>query len=395
MLTHEAVIDSAWNAGIQPLLLARYPDTTATDLESARAYAYAGCIIQDLGYYPFGSRLFSDLTHYVRSGDFILALLSESQNLDEYAFSLGALAHYAADIEGHKLAVNLSVPIDYPKLGRRFGPVVTYEDNPRAHMSVEFGFDVLQVAQGQYAPKNYHDFIGFRVATPVLERAFRDTYGIPMEDIFSNLDRALSWYRRTVSVIIPEMTRVAWSQRKNELEKAGLLRGHFVYRLSRADYQKEWNVEYHQPGIRAHLLGDFIEIFPRVGVFKTVWFKLPPRHTEALFQQSFARALDLYQQLLVRQGSGQLKLADMDLDTGRPTQPGEYRMCDDAYAKLVVLLAGKDPASLSPALRANVLGFFANLNGPYATRQRPRQWQQTLAAVEQLRAEGSASRVQQ
>ncbi len=377
------------------MLLARYPDTTAADLESARAYAYGGCIIQDMGYYPFGSRLFSDLTHYVRSGDFVLALLSESENLDEYAFSLGAMAHYASDTEGHSLAVNLAVPADYPKLRRRFGPVVTYEDNRRAHMSVEFGFDVLQVARGSYAPKNYHDFIGFQVATPVLERAFHDTYGIRMDDIFPDLDRALKWYRRTVSVIIPEMTRAAWSERKRDLQKAGLLRERFVYRMSRADYEKEWDARYRPPGIQARLLGAFIEIFPRVGIFKTLRFKVPAPRTEAMFEQSFSRTLELYNHLLAQQGGGRLQLANVDFDTGRPTQPGEYRMCDDAYSQLAILLAKKDPATVSPELRENVLAFFANPQGPYATRRKPAQWRETLAAVRQLRAGQSASRMQQ
>jgi hypothetical protein len=391
VLTHEAVIDGAWNDGIKPLLLARYPHSSAADLESARAYAYAGCIIQDMGYYPFGSRLFSDLTHYVRSGDFILALLRESQNLNEYAFSLGALAHYAADTEGHRLAVNLSVPIDYPKLRRRYGPVVTYEDNKRAHMSVEFGFDVLQVARGNYATKNYHDFIGFEVATPVLERAFQDTYGIQMQDIFSNLDRALSWYRRTVSVIIPEMTRVAWSQRKRELQQAGLLRERFVYRLSRSEYQKEWSARYDQPGIFARFLGGMIEIFPKIGIFKTLWFKVPQPRTEVLFQLSFHETMRLYGNLLERQGSGQLQLEDLDFDTGRQTRPGEYRMCDDAYAQLAILLVEKNPAGTSVELRENVLAFFSDLHRPYGTERNPKLWQKTLAAVAALRAQESVT----
>ena len=61
-----------------------------------------GCIIQDMGYYPFGSKFFSDLVHYVRTGDFVANLIGEAQNLDEYAFALGALAHYAADTQGHR-----------------------------------------------------------------------------------------------------------------------------------------------------------------------------------------------------------------------------------------------------------------------------------------------------
>src|ERR1700723_3740883 len=117
VLTHEAIIDSAWKDSIRPLLLQRFPNATKEELKDAHAYAYGGSIIQDMGYYPFGSHLFSDLTHYVRSGDFVLALLDESHDINEYAFALGALAHYASDNNGHPLATNPSVAILYPKLG--------------------------------------------------------------------------------------------------------------------------------------------------------------------------------------------------------------------------------------------------------------------------------------
>ena len=92
--THEELIDLAWNHSIRPLLLQRYPGTTEIGLREAHAYAYGGCLIQDLGYYPFGETLFSDLTHYVRSGDFVLALLRDAQSVNELAFAIGALSHY-------------------------------------------------------------------------------------------------------------------------------------------------------------------------------------------------------------------------------------------------------------------------------------------------------------
>src|SRR6478735_6655347 len=170
VLTHEAIIDAAWKDNISPLLLKRFPDSTPQELLQAHAYVYGGAIIQDMGYYPFGSKFFSDLTHYVRSGDFVLALIEESTSLNEYAFALGALAHYAADRSGHPLATNPSVALMYPKLAKKYGPVITYEDNPAMHARVEFAFDVDQVAEGHYAPSAYHDFIGFEVSKPVLER---------------------------------------------------------------------------------------------------------------------------------------------------------------------------------------------------------------------------------
>ena len=184
VLTHEAIIDSAWSTDIQPRLRARFPKASEEELRKAHAFAYGGCIIQDMGYYPFGSKFFSDLVHYVRSGDFVAALLARAGTLEEYAFAFGALAHYAADVNGHSLAVNRAVPIEYPKLAQKIGPVVTYADNPPAHIKTEFGFDVLQVARGRYAPQAYHNFVGFEVSKDLLEAAFHDIYGLKMDEVF-------------------------------------------------------------------------------------------------------------------------------------------------------------------------------------------------------------------
>ena len=215
VLTHEAIVDSVWDTSMRQLLLKRFPGATSEQLEQAHAYAYGGCIIQDLGYYPFSSRLFSDLTHYVRSGDFITALIRDSQDINEYAFALGALEHYAADTLGHRIATNRAVPLLYPKLRKKFGSEVTYWDNPVAHVRTEFGFDVLQVASGRYATDQYRSFIGFQVARPLLERAFLETYGIEMKDVFGNLTLALGSYRYSIGSIVPGMTRVAWDLKKN------------------------------------------------------------------------------------------------------------------------------------------------------------------------------------
>src|SRR5690349_4310448 len=86
VLAHEAIVDGAWESGIVPLLKQRYPRTTADELLAARAYAYGGTIIQDLGYFPFGSHFFTDLLHYVRSGDFVESLLRDAKDVNELAF---------------------------------------------------------------------------------------------------------------------------------------------------------------------------------------------------------------------------------------------------------------------------------------------------------------------
>src|SRR4051812_31510839 len=271
VLTHEAIVDSLWDSSIQKLLRKRFPAATPEDLEKAHAYVYGGCIIQDMGYYPFSSRLFSDLTHYVRSGDFVVALIRESQDLNEYAFALGALAHYAADNNGHRLGTNLAVPVLYPNLRRQFGKEVTYWDNPLAHIRTEFGFDVLQVAQGRYAPERYRDFIGFEVAKPVLERAFLDTYGIEMKDVFGNLDLALGSFRYSVSSIIPGMTRVAWQIKGDQFTKEipGMTKKKFLYNLSRSSYEKDFGTKYKKPGLGTRFLAWTLRLVPKSGPFKS------------------------------------------------------------------------------------------------------------------------------
>src|SRR6185295_16957789 len=181
VLTHEQVVDLLWKDQISPMLRKRFPQANEEDLRKAHAYAYGGSMIQDMGYYPFGNKFFSDLLHYVRSGDFVEALLRDSSDLDEYAFALGALSHYASDNSGHP-TINRVVALEFPKLKRKYGDTVTYGDDPKAHIRSEFGFDMVQVARNRYTSDRYHDMIGFEVSKPLLERAFFETYGLKLDD---------------------------------------------------------------------------------------------------------------------------------------------------------------------------------------------------------------------
>jgi hypothetical protein len=387
VLTHEAIIDTAWDQNIQPLLLKRFPNATLEDLVHAHAHAYGGCIIQDMGYYPFGSHFFSDLAHYVRSGDFIINLVREAQTLDEYAFALGALAHYAADTQGHSVAVNRSVPLVYPKLEKKFGHVITYADDTVSHLRVEFSFDVLQVARGNYAPKSYHDFIGFHVSKEVLERAFRDTYSLEMKDVFGDLDLALGTYRYAVSGLMPEMSRVAWSLKKKELKKSQpkVTRRAFVYNMSKASYRKEWGGKYEQPGIRARLLSFLIRILPKIGPLRALSFAPPTPQTAKMFEDSFDQTMTEYRRLLADQGAGRLQLSNRDFDTGKLTSPNKYSLADNTYAKLVRTLEEKHPDAVDPKLREVVLDFYRNLDLPFATKKDPKEWQSTMTALDKLK----------
>src|SRR5450631_2298736 len=340
VLTHEEVVDLLWKDDIQPLLTKRFPTASPDDLRKAHAFAYGGSLVQDMGYYPFGNKYFSDLTHYVRSGDFIVNLINEASDLDEYAFALGALAHYSADNIGHP-TVNRAVALEFPKLRKKFGSEVTYADDPKAHIRTEFGFDVTQVAKNRYTSDRYHDFVGFEVSKPVLERAFQDTYGIPLNTVISNEDLAIGTFRRAISRIVPEMTRVALLARKKEMvaETPNQSARKFRYYLSRTNYQKEWGKGYRRPGFGTRLLAFFLKFMPKIGPFKALDFKIPTQKTEDLYIASVDHTIEDYKGLLLEIGAGKLSLDNTDFDTGRPTHIGEYQLSDAAVARLLDQLA--------------------------------------------------------
>jgi Zinc dependent phospholipase C len=387
VLAHEALIDTAWDTNISPLLRQRFPDATPEQLKEAHGYAYGGAIIQDLGYYPHGSHFFSDLTHYVRSGDFILALLRDAKDLNGYAFALGALSHYAADNDGHGIGTNRAVPILYPELKKKFGPVVTYEDNPLAHVKAEFGFDVLEVARQHYAPDSYHDFIGFEVAAPLLEQAFQETYGLDLKTVLSNEDKVLGSYRRDVSKLIPRATRIAWTLKKDDIlkEQPSMTRRKFLYNLSRASYEKKWGKDYQKPSFWERFLAFLTNLVPKVGPLKVLKLRTPTPQTERMFEASFNAALDRYKILLTQQRTGQPVIPNDNFDTGEVTGPGKYFMNDNVHAKLLDALAKQNFAGMSPEVRAELLEFYADPNVSYATKRKPKEWTQVETELKQLK----------
>jgi hypothetical protein len=388
VLTHEAVIDAVWKDQIRPLIQKRFPQATEEELRKAHGFSYGGAIIQDMGYYPLGNKMFSDLTHCVRSGDFIQALLRQARDVNEYAFALGAMAHYASDNNGHSIATNRIVPMVYPKLKKKFGSVVTFSDAPVEHMKVEFSFDVVQVAQGHYAPQAYHDFIGFDVSTPVMKRAFAEVYGIEMGDLFLSVDIAVGTYRYMVARVLPTMTKAAWDLNGDEIRAAQptMTRKRFLYNLSRSSYRKEWGTKYRGPGIGARIIAFFFRIIPKVGPFKPLAFHPVPPSGQTMFMRSFNATLNQYRALLAAHGNGTLRLANENFDTGRPLKPGEYRLADHAYAYLVKKLKGKP---ITPGLRANILEYYSDLGAPYSTKRDEKDWREVVAAVEGIKGSGN------
>ncbi len=357
VLTHEEIVDIVWLDHLRPMILHRFPGLTEDQLRQAHAHAYGGAVIQDLGYYPFGSRDFSDLVHYVRSGDFVAEMLRQSADANEYAFALGALAHYCADIEGHP-SVNIAAGIEYPKLRERFGPVVTYADKPSAHLQTEFGFDVTQIAKQRYTSQQYHDFIGFAVAESLLERSFSAVYGLPLRDVLTREDLAIGTYRWAVSRAIPNMTTAALATHREQLakEQPNFNKQKFLYQISRAEYERDWGSHYRQPGLGTRMLAAILKVVPRVGPFKGAAFRHPTPQTEDLYFKSVNATVERYKQLLAQVEQKTFKLKNYDLDTGKASARGEYALTDRAYQRLARVLA-QGQWALSPELKQNLSGF--------------------------------------
>jgi hypothetical protein len=388
VMAHQAIIDSAWDANIGPALKNRFPNATDEELRAAKAYSYGGAIIQDLGYYPGGNPFFSDLTHYVRSGDFVLAMLHDAQNLQEYAFALGSMAHYAADNKGHRDGVNKAVPVLYPKLKKKYGDSVSYEQDKLAHVKTEFGFDVLEVAKGRYAPQSYHDFIGFQVSPRVLEQAFQETYGLDLKKVLKNEDHVLNSYRHAVSDLLPKATRIAWDLKADDIQKdtPGITKRKFLYNLKRSSYEKEWGKDYQKPTFGDKVLAFIYKILPKFGPLKVLQFKTPTPETEHMFEVSFNETMDLYRELLREEReNGKPELKNDNFDLGEVSPPGLYKLSDTTHAKLLDKLADEKFAGMAPEIRAELLEYFGGTDTAFAIKKDKKAWAKLQSELEELK----------
>ncbi len=394
VLTHQANIDSTWERCLVPAIERRYPGTTAEQLTAAKAYAYGGAIIQDMGYYPFGNVLFTNLTHYVRSGDFVRNLLSQSRDRNDYAFALGALAHYEADINGHPEGTNRAMASVYPELKAKFGEVITYQQAPKQHTQLEFAFDVVQLASGKYHTQDYHQKIGFQVSKAVLERAFLQTYGLELGQVILNVDLSIASFRFAVSQLVPTAARSAWHYKRKDIMKLspGACRRDYLERTSPKKFRQEYGTEYEKPGFGARVISYFIRVLPKIGPLKPFAFKLPTPEAEKLFRSSFRTVMTAYCADVARQpadtAAAPLALANQDFDTGHPTRAGEYSLADETYGEWLRKLANKKFEHLNPMARQNILTFYGTQPKAPASEEEKKgnKQEDTQEALAQLRA---------
>lgn len=426
VLTHEQLIDLTWNDAIVPLLLSRFPQLTSAQLEEARSYAYGGCVIQDIGYYPFGQASFSNLTHYVRSGDFVVALFRNAKDVNELAFAVGALSHYIGDSIGHPMAVNVSVPTYFPRLRAEYGPSVNYAEGKHQHVQVEFGFDVNELANQRVAPLQYLRHIGMNVSMRQFSLAYYQTYGISADFSGSRGRRInVGAYRFAVRSLIPHVASALTLIHRHH-EPADLNTPEAIAlqsEIASASAADDWQAYRRRAGIGTWLLAGLILMSPKVGQLKLLAIKDPTRKTEADYVHSVDLSLAAMRRMLARftppdkrrkpppvpnaakgaqQPSMELAqssqatavsettpdprhpLPNRDLDTGRVVQPGGYPLTDSTYANLLHILTSQPKTPIPPGIKEDIEIYYSNLDAPITTKKDPHRWAQVLEDLKTL-----------
>ena len=363
VLTHEALIDLAWNESIRPLLLAKFPNATDRELVEAHAYAYGGSAVQDMGYYPFGKVFFSNLMHYVRSGDFVGRLLRDAKTLNEYAFAIGALSHYLGDSIGHSEAINLATAIEFPKLKAKYGDSVTYGESPHSHIRTEFAFDVEEVSDQHFAPEAYLERVGFKVPRKFLRQVFIATYGIDISDVLGRARPDFKSYRASVRTIIPAFARAEVVLHKKEFPPHPDTEADrkFADRIASTNYQRRWKHTYKGPGFKAHLLAILVFIVPKIGAASDLAIKIPTPETYEWYVRSVNQTLDRFRETLqlLRTAAGtQVRLTNLDLDTGDRVRLGDYALADNTYNELLARLTSKPRRGVPADVKQNVLEYY-------------------------------------
>jgi Zinc dependent phospholipase C len=420
LFTHERLIDLTWETSIVPLLLSRYPTLTSAELEHARAYAYGGSVVQDIGYYPFGDSSFSNLTHYVRSGDFVVNLFRNAHNADELAFAIGALSHYIGDSVGHSEATNLAVPIEFPKLRAEYGPVVSYAQGRHQHVQTELAFDIDEIAYQRVPPLPYLHHVGIQVPVRQLALAFYQTYGLS-EDFSAKRGRRFNvgGYRFAVRTFIPRISyALALLHRHREPPETNTPeRLEIDEEVAAVAAENHWRAYRHRTGIGTYALAGLIFVLPKIGPLKLLAIKGPTAATEADYTHSVCVSESALRRVLARftpprptvassaadtlsglppphplpadpsashdvprESRDRLHpLPNRDLDTGYVVQPGGYSLTDSTYADLLHRLTRRPSQPIPPGIKEDIQAYYANQASPNTTKRNAAMWAQVQA----------------
>jgi hypothetical protein len=177
-----------------------------------------------------------------------------------------------------------------------------------------------------------------------------------------SVDLAIGSYRKAVSDTIPQLTRIAWRDKRKEIEAAtpGVTEQSFVFTFSRQQYEQEFGTKYQKPGTFSRMLAFVLKIVPKIGPFKPLSFEPLTPEAEKLMVDSVTTSRARYRAFLTALRARRLELPNTDFDTGRAPVLGENRLADDTHVDLLHKLAKENQADVPAELRQQMARFFAS-----------------------------------
>jgi len=248
------------------------------------------------------------------------------------------------------------------KLRKKYGDFITYGDDHTSHSRLEFSYDVLQVSRGTYTSQAYHDFIGFKVSEPVLERAFLKTYGLKLSDMFRDFNSAVGTLRWGVNNLIPAIIKMTWRTQRDSILKhqPTMTARKFKYQIKKREFYTEFGKTKVHEGLETDLITFIIRVAPKIGPFKTFKYVNPGSTGEKRFIKAFDTITAHFARNLARFRDHNLALNNVDFDTGRPTVIDEYNMADQAYAEWLIKLDKEHFEYVTPSVKEALLNFYGD-----------------------------------
>jgi hypothetical protein len=255
--------------------------------------------------------------------------------------------------------------LSFPKLAKAFGSSVTYDESPHRHIRTEFAFDIAELSDGDFASAAYLRYIGFKVPRKFLEEAFQRTYGFDIHEVLGRAHPALHSYGTSVRSFIPDFAEAEVVLHRHQFPPHLDSEADHIFRerLARTAHKRKWKHTQKQPGVKAHLLAVLVFLVPKIGSASDLAIKIPSPQTYEMYQSSVNHTVDVLRDMLHKlcHGGDEVKLANIDLDTGDHVKRGEYPLADAAYARLLEHLTSKPDRVIPAATKQNIMTYYGTM----------------------------------
>ena len=360
---HQGVVDQAWGLTLVPLIRQRFPNATDRELTEAHAYARGGSISPILVLSARESFVFrpAALRSHRR---FRQPSVNWGQLSGRICVRLGMLGHYEAPAGIRKRPI-FRCPSSIPSSSRNTATPSPMRTHPRAPTNS------IRCAAGRSSQRNtdlFEHSIDFKVPRDALERAFAETYGLQLNDLFDNYDIAIYTYRWGFRTIINEGTGIAWALYRKDIEsnEPGVTSKEFVREISRGDFERQFGKAFLEPGYLPRFVGFLGTLVPDVGPLKRLPFKPLPDSVQKLYFRAYRHASERYVHEVAAICANKAWLENINLDTGRADKSGEYAPADEAWVDLLELHDKSHFANVRDDLASDFRAHFRDRNASLA-----------------------------